>query len=454
MNRKFTLLFSALTICLIAFVAFKPMASTAAPNSNWTAWRGTEGTGVSTETGLPFEWNAETNKNIKWKSALPGRGHSSPIVWDNKIFLTADVEGEVVPGAKAVKHIIEGQEYVHPDSVAADLKHTFKVMCVDRNTGKILWEQTAYSGTVYDGRHRKGSYAAPTMVTDGARVYAWFGGEGDGLYCYDLNGKLIWKTPIAKIASVGMGPSTSPVMADDVIVLQCDEDEGKKSFIAGVDKKSGKELWRTPRPVQAGWSTPLAIKTAKGTEVVASGFEWIISYEPKTGKELWRVKSFQSNALPTPLAGFGMVYAYSGFPTKKTLAIKLGGSGDVTETNLAWTYDKGTAYIPSSILYGDNLYLMTDRGILTCVDAKTGKMIYEGGRIPVPATFTASPVAFDGKILLTSEDGDTYVVKAGPKHEILATNSVGEPVYASPAISDGMIFIRGEKTLFCISNKK
>ncbi|MBL8208952.1 MAG: PQQ-like beta-propeller repeat protein, partial [Blastocatellia bacterium] len=192
------------------------------------------------------------------------------------------------------------------------------------------------------------------------------------------------KTPIAKIASVGMGPSTSPVLADGVVVLQCDEDEGKKSFIAGVDKKTGKELWRTARPVQAGWSTPLVVKSDKGTEVVASGFEWIISYEPKTGKELWRAKSFQSNALPTPLTGFGMVYVYSGYPTKKTFAIKLGGSGDVTATNVAWSYDKGTAYIPSSILYGDNIYLMTDRGILTCLDAKTGKLIYEGGRTPVP----------------------------------------------------------------------
>ena len=452
MNRKLTLLLSAIILGAIAFAAFKPTASVAAPNTNWSAWRGSEGTGVSTETNLPSEWSAD--KNVKWKSALPGRGHSSPIVWGNKIFLTTDIEGEVVPGAKAVKHMIEGQEFLHPDSIADDRKHTFKVLCVDRNTGKILWEQTAYTGTVYDGRHRKGSYAAPTMVTDGQLVYAWFGGEGDGLYCYDLNGKLMWKTPIANIASVGMGPSTSPVMADGVIALQCDEDEGKKSFIAGVDKKTGKELWRTPRPVQAGWSTPLVVKTAKGTEIVASGFEWIISYEPKTGKELWKMKSFQSNALPTPLTGFGMVYAYSGYPTKKTLAIKLGGSGDITESALAWSYDKGTAYIPSSILYGDNLYLMTDRGILTCLDAKTGKVIYEGGRIPVPATFTASPVAFDGKILLTSEDGDTYVVKAGPKHEILATNSVGEPVYASPAISDGMIFIRGEKNLYCISNKK
>ena len=452
MNRKLAVSFSAVAVCLLAAAALSVFTGNAAPNTNWSAWRGSDGTGVSAETNLPTEWSAD--KNIKWKTALPGRGHSSPIVWGNNIFLTTDIEGEIVPGAKAVAHKIEGEDYVHPDSIGADRKHTFKVLCLDRVTGKIQWEQTAYSGTVYDGRHRKGSYAAPTMVTDGQFVYAWFGGEGDGLYCYDLKGKLIWKTAVAKIASVGMGPSTSPVMADGVIALQCDEDEGKNSFIAGVDKKTGKELWRTPRPVQAGWSTPLVVKTAKGSEIVTSGFEWVISYEPKTGKELWRMKGPQSNALPTPLAGFGMVFVYSGAPLKKTLAIKLGGSGDVTATNLAWSYEKGTAYIPSSILYGDNLYLMTDRGILTCLDAKTGKVIYEGGRVPVPATFTASPVAFDGKILLTSEDGDTYVIKAGPKHEVIATNSVGEPVYASTAISDGMIFIRGEKSLFCIGGAK
>jgi outer membrane protein assembly factor BamB len=177
----------------------------------------------------------------------------------------------------------------------------------------------------------------------------------------------------------------------------------------------------------------------------------IIYYDPKNGKELLTSKGHGSNAIGTPLVGHGMVFVYAGFPVKKTMAIKLGGSGDITNSNVAWQYDKGTAYVPSSILYGDYIYLMSDRGILTCLDAKTGKVVYEGGRIPAPATFTASPVAFDGKLLLMSEDGDTYVVKAGQKHEVIATNSVGEPVYASPAISDGMIFIRGEKNLYCVS---
>jgi outer membrane protein assembly factor BamB len=420
--------------------------------SNWSQWRGPDGTGLSPETDLPTEWSA--GKNIKWSAAIAGRGHSSPIVWEDKVFLTTDVEGETVAGAKAVEHKIGSQIFVHPDSVGANRKHTFKVMALDRKTGKILWDQTAYEGTVYDNRHRKGSYAAPTPVTDGNHVYAWFGGEGDGLYCYDFAGKVRWKTAVGKIANVGMGPGSSPVIYENVVILQCDEDEGKNSFIVALDKKSGKEVWKTPRKVQISWSTPLLVKTAQRTELITSGNETVISYDPENGKELWQAKGHGSNAIPSPLAGHGMVFVYAGFPAKKTMAIKLGGKGDISETsNIVWRYEKGTAYVPSSILYGDYIYLMTDRGILTCLDAKTGKLIYEGGRIPVPATFTASPVAFAGKILLTSEDGDTYVIKAGSKYEVLATNSIGEPVYASPAISDGMIFIRGEKNLYCIAAK-
>ncbi|HYE63991.1 MAG TPA: PQQ-binding-like beta-propeller repeat protein, partial [Pyrinomonadaceae bacterium] len=205
---------------------------------------------------------------------------------------------------------------------------------------------------------------------------------------------------------------------------------------------------------QVSWATPVLVRTAKRTELIASGNEAVISYDPVTGKELWRRKGVESNAIPTPVATGEMVIVAAGFPTKIAMAIPLGGSGEITDSNLAWKYSKGTAYVPSPILYGDYLYLMTDRGILTCLDAKTGKVIYEGGRVPIPATFTASPVAFDGKILLTSEDGDTFVIKAGPQHEVLETNSLDEPVYASPALSDGKIFIRGEKNLYCISRSK
>jgi len=453
MRRTSIALFCALAAGLIALAAIKPFSTTAAPSSNnWSQWRGPEGTGISSETNAPTEWSAD--KNIKWKTPIAGNGQSQPIIWGGRIFLTTDIEGDVAPGAKAVEHKIEGKAFVHPDSVGANRKHTFKVICVDRNTGKILWEQTAYTGAVHDDRHRKGSYAAPTPATDGNYVYAWFGGEGDGLYCYDFKGKLVWKAAVGKIATYGMGPGASPVLHENSVILQCDEEDGKNSFIVAFDKKTGKEVWKTPRKVQASWSTPLVVRSGARAELITSGNELIVSYDPKTGKELWTAKGHGGNAIATPLVGHGMVFVYAGYPVKKTFAIKLGGSGDVSSSNVAWQYDKGTAYVPSSILVGDYIYLMSDRGLLTCLDAKTGKVVYEGGRIPVPASFTASPVAFDGKILLTSEDGDTYIVKAGPKHEVITTNSVGEPVYASPAISDGMIFIRGEKNLYCIGAGK
>lgn len=449
-RRIACLLLFAAAVCLSA-ATFN--GSAAPKGNNWSQWRGPEGNGLSAETNLPMEWS-ET-RNIRWKAAIAGRGHSSPIVWGDRVFLTTDIEGEVVEGAKAVRHVIEGQDFVHPDSVGANRRHTFKVICLDRNTGRILWEQTAYTGTVFDDRHRKGSYAAPTPATDGKLLFAWFGGEGDGLYAYDFNGKLRWKAAIGKIASVGMGPGSSPVIFENLVILQCDEDEGKNSFIVALNAATGKEVWKTQRKVQASWATPLLVRHSGRAELITSGNELIISYDPKTGREIWHAKGHESNAIPTPLAGNGMVYVYAGFPVKKTMAIKLGASGDITNTpNIAWQYDKGTAYVPSSVLIGNHIYLVSDRGIITCLDAITGKIVYEGGRIPVPATFTASPVAFDGKIMLTSEDGDTYIVKAGPKHEVLATNSIGEPVYASPAISDGLIFIRGEKNLFCIGSAR
>lgn len=418
-------------------------------DSNWPQWRGPDGLGISTENGLPIEWS-ET-KNVVWKTPITGRGHSSPIVWGRHLFLTTDIEGEVVPGAKAVRHEFQGKEFKHPDSVGSDRRHTLKVIGIDRDDGKMLWERVAYEGVVFDDRHKKNTYASSTPATDGTRVYSFFGSEG--LYCYDFKGNQIWKQTFGGIAQMGMGQGTSPVLYENLVILQCDEDSGEKSFIVAVDKRTGKEVWKVSRKVQASWATPILVRANQRTELITSGNELVISYDPVTGKELWRCKGVESNAIPSPLAGHNMVFISAGYPAKRTIAVRLGGSGDLTNTpNIVWKYEKGSAYVPSPILYGDYVYLMTDRGILTCLDARTGQIKYEGGRVPIPATFTASPVAFDGKILLTSEDGDTFVIKAGPSHEVLRTNSIGEPVYASPAIAEGRIFIRGEKNLYCIKN--
>lgn len=437
-------------LLVITLLSSFALAATTAGAANWPQWRGPGGLGVSAEKNIPTEWSA--TKNIKWKTAIPGRGHSSPVVWGNKIFLTTAIEGPVVPGAKAVKHVLEGdKEFLHPDSIGADRKHTFKVIALNADTGKILWEQTAFEGTPYDNRHRKSSYAASTPATDGKFVFAFFGTEG--LFAYEMNGKLAWKADLGKLGTVGMGTGTSPIVFENLVIVQADEELGKASFIVALDKKTGKEIWRSPRKVQVSWATPILVSTAKRTELITSGTEAIIAYDPATGKELWRHKGVESNAIPSPVANQELAFLSAGFPAKIAMAIRLGASGDLTDTpNVVWKYTKGTAYVPSPILYGDYLYLTTDRGILTCLDAKTGEVKYEGGRIPIPATFTASPVAVDGKLLLTSEDGDTFIVKAGPKHEVLGTNSVGEPVYASPAIADRKIFIRGEKHIYGIGN--
>jgi outer membrane protein assembly factor BamB len=422
-------------------------------DSNWPQWRGPGASGVSSEKNLPIEWSE--SKNVQWKTEIPGRGHSSPIIWGNKVFLTTSIEGPVVAGAKAVTHIRRGQVYVHPDSVGGDHSYTIKILCLDRDSGKILWQKIAYEGPVYDDRHRKNTFASATPVTDGKYVWTLF--DAEGVYCYDFDGKLVWKASLGKFAKMGMGNGMSPVLYENLLILQCDqEDGGSGSFITALDKLTGKEVWRVPRTQRKTWATPVLVRTAQRVELIASGAESTVSYDPATGKELWRSEGVISHAIPSAVTGHGMVFVSGGSSgqPKLAIAIRLGGTGDLKGTPyVVWKYNKGTAYVPSPILYGDYLYLMTDSGILTCLDAKTGEVKYEGGRVPVPATFTSSPVAFDGKILLTSEDGDTFIIKAGPGYEVLRTNSLGEPVFASIAISAGKLFIRGAKHLYCIANK-
>lgn len=419
-------------------------SATLARGDNWPQWRGPGGQGVSNETALPAEWSPD--KNILWKAELPGTGMSSPIVWGDRIYLTSVIEGEVVPGHRAVKHRVEKEEdWIHPDSVAGDKKHTFKVMALEAATGKMLWQRTAYEGTVYDARHRRSSFAGPTPVTDGSMVYAYFGPEG--LYAYDAKGNLVWKA-VTPFATLGLGTGTSPVLYQNLVIIQRDEDNGDSSALVAYDKKTGKEVWSVKRSIEITWSTPVLVQTAARSELVTNGSEHIIAYDPATGKELWRTTGVQSNAIHTPLVGHGLVVVTAGYPVKKVIAIRPGAVPD--GQRVAWEYSRGTGYVLSNILYGDYLYLFTDNGIVTCLDPKTGTVKYEGGRIPVPARFMGSPVAFDGLVAMTSEEGDTFMLKAGPTHEIVRKNSVDEAVFSSPAIANGRIYIRGDKHLFAI----
>ncbi len=443
---KSMVLASVLGLSLAALPGGAEKSGTGAA-ANWPGWRGT-GTGVSTETGLPDEWS--DSKNVLWKTPLPGRGHSSPVVWGNRVFLTTAIEGEAIPGAKAPVHTIDGQVFKHPDSMGADKKHTLKVLCLDRDSGQILWERTVHDGPVYDDRHRGSSYASPTPVTDGKLVYAYFGSEG--LHALDFSGKPVWKASFGNLGTVGMGVGTSPVLYKGLVIVQADTEDGKDSFIVAVDAKTGKEKWRAPRKVEASWATPVVMEGARA-ELVTVGNQKVIAYDPLTGKELWNSKGVESNAIPSPLKGEGFVVVYTGYPQRRVYAIRTGGTGDVFASHVAWTFDRGTAYVPSGILYGGYVYFLTGRGIMTCVDAKTGEVKYNGGRVPVPATFTASPLAFDGKILLFSEDGDAFVIKAGVEHEVLRTNSLGEPIFSTPAASAGRLFIRTDKHLWAIGAK-
>lgn len=416
-----------------------PFASSA---ENWPQWRGPGGQGVSAETAVPTEW--QPDRNVAWKVPLPP-GHSSPVVWGDRLYLTAAVEGDVIPGAKAVGHTVGGKPWIHPDSVAADRKHTLKVLALDTRTGKTLWERTAYEGAVHDARHRRSSFAGPTAATDGRRVFAYFGPEG--LYAYSSDGTLLWKS-VERFPTLGLGTGTSPVLFRNLVIVQRDEDNGDRSALVAYDQDSGKEAWRTSRDVQISWATPALVEVQGHTELVTNASEFIIGYDPATGKELWRTKGVESNAIHTPIVGHGLVFVTAGFPAKKVIAVR---PGEVAaDARVAWQYAKGTGYVLSNILYGDYLYLLTDNGIVTCLDPKTGEIKYEGGRVPVPSRFMGSPVAFGGYVAMTSEDGDTFMLKAGPTHQIVRTNSVDEPVFASPAISNGRIYIRGEKHLFAI----
>jgi outer membrane protein assembly factor BamB len=428
----------------VLLLTFSAATLASAGPGDWPGWRGPSSNGVSLLKDMPASWSARDN--VVWATPIPGRGHSSPVVWGNRVFLTTDIEGDALPGAGPVKHRMDGQPFVHPDSIGGNRKHTLQVLCFDADNGKLLWQRTAYEGKVFDDIHKFNTYASPTPVTDGKFVYAYF--ESQGLYKYDFEGNLIWKMALGGIATLGVGTGGSPVLFENKILILADQDEGEGSFLAAISTEDGKIAWKTPRKAQVSWTTPVLIETAKQAELIVAATEHVVAYDPRTGAEIWSTEGLEGNAVHTPVFGHGMVYVSTGYPKRKTMAIRLGpeAKGD----RVAWKYEKGTGYIPSPILYGNYLYLMTGAGLLTCLDSHTGEPKYEGKRFPAPAQFTSAPVAFDGKLLITSNEGDTYVVKAGPVHEILAANPLGEPVYASLALAGDSIYIRSAKALYRI----
>lgn len=433
-------------VCALAVVAGS--AARAAEDNNWPALGGLDGTSVSAERGLPTSWSA--TDNVAWKTPIPGRGHSSPIIWGERIFLTTAIKGEPIEGHEAVAHEFNGEPFLHPDSVDASFTHQYRVVAIDARGGDVLWDRLATERAPFDNRHRMSSFASPTAVTDGERVYAYFGTPG--LFAYDFDGNLLWSAEVGAIPTLGMGVGSSPILAGDMVIIQADEDWGDHSALVAFDRETGQERWRTARPVSVTWATPILIEGERD-ELVTIANEWIISYAPATGEELWRMEGLASNAIHRPLVSGDLVIATAGYPQKAVKAIRLGGSGDLTGTeHLAWEYAKGTGYVPSNLAYGDYVYLLNDQGILTCLDAATGAIVYEGGRMPVQQRFSASPVAYDGRILMPGVDGDIFVVRAGPEFEVLSTNSLDEAIWATPAIANGRIYIRTVNHLWAIGD--
>lgn len=425
----------------------------AAPEPHWPSFRGPQATGIAEGHPTPVEWNAETGKNILWKTPIPGLGVSSPVTWGDRIFVTTAVSGDPSAG---LRHGLYGD--VEPSKDLS--KHTWHVYALDRKTGKIVWERTAHEGTPRSKRHTKASQASASPATDGKHVAAWFGSEG--LFVYDFDGNLLWKKNLGVI-SVGWfydpdyewGVASSPIIYKDVVILQVDRQ--KDSFIAAFRLKDGAEVWRTSRDEIPSWSTPTVVEGAR-PQIVASATNFIRGYDPVTGKELWRLGRNSEIMVATPFAAHGLVFVVGGYPPIRPIyAIRPGGSGDLSlkegQTShefLAWSKREGGSYMPTPIVYGDHLYIVQNNGVLTAYDARSGERVYQQRVGDKPGAYSASPVAADGKIYFTSEDGEVFVIRAGAKYELLGANPMGEVLMATPAISEGVLYIRGLTHLYAV----
>ncbi len=434
---------------LAATFAATPAIHAAANDANdWPGFRGADGSGVARSGPGPAA-DLDPERNLLWKTKIEGRGHSSPVMADGRIFLTTAIVGEPIPGAGPPEHTFGGQPFRHPQATDGNRHHTMKVIGLDADSGKILWSHTAYEGRVYDDRHSESSYASPTPVTDGERVYAYFGSEG--VYAYTMDGEPVWERDIGDIKTVGLGVGSSPVLTDGLLIILADEDSGDDSFIVALDAATGEEVWKRQRPVQASWATPVLVEHDGQKQLLTTGYEYVIAYDPADGRELWRARGLQNNAIHTPMTVGDLAVFTSGYPGKVVFAIPLDSRGDLTgDDPRVWTYRKGTGYVPSNLLYHGLLYLTNDGGVITCLDARTGEVVYEGGRLPIRGRYSASMVGGGGRILMVNTDGDAAIMRAGREHEVLGSFSLGESVWATPAIVGDRLYVRGREHLFAL----
>ena len=450
--RRFALTIPA---ALLAGISFTGAATAPRPGVDWPQFRGIGAAGVAEGFSLPTTWNVADGTNVAWKADIPGLGHSSPVVWGDDVFVSTSISGQKDAGLK-----IGAYGAIQP--VQDDSEHEWRVYALDKKTGRVKWQQTAYKGVPKIKRHTKATHANSTLATDGERLIAFFGSEG--VYAYDLKGKLLWKKDLGVLdAGYFMVPAaqwetgSSPVIHDGVVVLQVDVQ--KDSFLAAFDVKTGKELWRTSRADVPTWGTP-TIHTVNGqTQVIINGFKHAGAYDFKTGKEIWKLAGNGDIPVPTPVVSEGLIYITNahGGPSP-VFAIKETATGDISlkpETtsseHIQWSVGRGGGYMCTPLVYRGLVYIATYNGVLSAFDAKTGERKYQERLLTdASSAFTSSPVANDGKIYIAGEDGDVIVLKAGPVFERIASNQMSSPVLASPAISEGRLLLRTQNQLISI----
>jgi len=408
---------------------------------NWPGWRG-DGRGISSGKNLPLKWSQD--EGVKWKIPIPGAGHSSPVVWGSRVFVTTAAAED--PNVETFRGgVYFGGDRNKPD----ESQYAYRIICLDADQGNVLWSKALARQSPKTRRHTKNTYASETPVTDGKYVFASFGSAG--LFCVDFEGNAIWQRDLGLMRGrAGWGTSSSPVLFRNTVIVNCDSDDD--SYIAAFEKATGNPVWRTERNEGASWGTPFLFEAGERTTVVTNATKRMRGYDAVTGKLLWECAGGSMISVPSPVAAHL-------FPRRPIVAVRPEASGNITpprgqsqSDGVAWSNRSGGAYVTSPIALGEYLYVPLDKGTLTCYEARTGKILYEKQKLGARNTITASPIAGDGKIYIQTEDGECYIVKPGPEFEILAVNKLDEVFCASPAVSAGKIFLRGRKHLYCIGN--
>ena len=423
---------------------------TLASDAVWPQFLGPGSRALSANPNLPDRWSA--TENVAWKTQIPGRGWSSPIAWGDRVFLTTVVGKDETELPQ--KGLYRGGE--RPEATSSE--YQWKVLCLDLLSGKVLWERIVHRGEPPAPRHSKNSYASETPVTDGERMYAYFGNVG--VFCLDLEGRPVWSKSLPPHAMRhGWGTAASPVLHRDRLYLVDDNDE--QSYLLALDKHSGKEAWRVERDEKSNWSTPYVWENEQRTEIVTPGSDKVRAYG-LDGKLLWWFKGMSSITIATPYADGGLLYVSSGFVADKLrplYAIRPGASGDISlapdqtsNSAIAWSNPTAAPYNPTTLVYEGRLYVLYDRGMLAAFDSRTGKSLFEQQRLPDGKHFTASPWAHDGRVFCLNEDGVTFVVRAGDKFELLHTNKLADDdmCLATPAMVGDRLLIRTSARIYCI----